>query len=349
MSALAAMTIPQPEGWDGRTGRKPGGAGRGKLLGVNWNEDDYATIMPAIQDGKETQDQGKYQEDQGKYQDEDSSKGTKRSGGSGGSGGSGDGEGDQEEPEKKDRLLSPLKLGAGALAAVTAALLGSLLGDNGTLIGVAFASVVSGAGATLYEHGARRAADKARAARGKTLLGDPAARRGHASAGTAGRGAARRVRKPSLWEGIKLGASHISAKVVLLALGFTVLVAGGAYAGVTVTELVTGNTLHGITTGTVDHGTTLGGGARYVPPPVVHKHKHHHRKHHVQVSPSPSPSITISPTGTPSPSASVVPSVFPSISPTVTPSAAGGTPTVSPGPSRSFGPGAGPGAGIPAR
>ncbi|AHH97525.1 hypothetical protein KALB_4161 [Kutzneria albida DSM 43870] len=53
--------------------------------------------------------------------------------------------------------LRPIQLIAGALAAVTAALLGSLFGVAGTVIGAGLASLVSAVGATVYQHSLDRA------------------------------------------------------------------------------------------------------------------------------------------------------------------------------------------------
>ncbi len=62
----------------------------------------------------------------------------------------------QTEPEPKEPIkvaLSWPRLAGGALAAVTAAAIGSRLGVGGTLIGAAVASIVGGVGGTLYSAG----------------------------------------------------------------------------------------------------------------------------------------------------------------------------------------------------
>lgn len=65
----------------------------------------------------------------------------------------------QTEPEPKEPIkvaFSWPQLAGGALAAVTAAALGSRLGVGGTLIGAAVASIVGGVGGTLYSAGIDR-------------------------------------------------------------------------------------------------------------------------------------------------------------------------------------------------
>jgi hypothetical protein len=65
----------------------------------------------------------------------------------------------QTEPEPKEPIkvaFSWPQLAGGALAAVTAAAIGSRLGVGGTLIGAAVASIVGGVGGTLYSAGLDR-------------------------------------------------------------------------------------------------------------------------------------------------------------------------------------------------
>jgi hypothetical protein len=66
---------------------------------------------------------------------------------------------EQTEPESKEPIkvaFSWPQLAGGALAAVTAAAIGSRLGVAGTLIGAAVASIIGGVGATLYSAGIDR-------------------------------------------------------------------------------------------------------------------------------------------------------------------------------------------------
>lgn len=65
----------------------------------------------------------------------------------------------QTEPESKEPIkvaFSWPQLAGGALAAVTAAAIGSRLGVGGTLIGAAVASIIGGVGGTLYSAGLDR-------------------------------------------------------------------------------------------------------------------------------------------------------------------------------------------------
>jgi hypothetical protein len=65
----------------------------------------------------------------------------------------------QTEPEAKEPIkvsFSWPQLAGGALAAVTAAAIGSRLGVGGTLIGAAVASIIGGVGGTLYSAGIDR-------------------------------------------------------------------------------------------------------------------------------------------------------------------------------------------------
>jgi hypothetical protein len=65
----------------------------------------------------------------------------------------------QTEPEPKEPIkvsFSWPQLAGGALAAVTAAAIGSRLGVGGTLIGAAVASIIGGVGGTLYSAGIDR-------------------------------------------------------------------------------------------------------------------------------------------------------------------------------------------------
>ncbi len=212
---------------------------------------------------------------------------------------------EKKEEEKKDKLLSITNLSAGAIASVTAAFISSFLGDKGTMIGVAVASIITGAGTVIYEQTAQRMASRM-----PTLLG--------------------KKYHPQFLDVLKQIPQYLSTKIIGFALGGTIIVAGVAFGVITAVEASSGQTLHGITTGQTDSGTTLGGGPVV---PVKHKRRHHH--HHTLVSPSPSPSpspsISISPSVTPSsteytqspspsPSSSLSPSLSPSPFPTLIPS-----------------------------
>jgi len=60
--------------------------------------------------------------------------------------------------------ISLIQVVASALAAVTAAVAGSYLGVNGTVIGAAVASVLSVAGTAIYSHSLQRTGDRVRSA-----------------------------------------------------------------------------------------------------------------------------------------------------------------------------------------
>jgi hypothetical protein len=60
--------------------------------------------------------------------------------------------------------ISLIQVVASALAAVTAAVAGSYLGVNGTVIGAAIASVLSVAGTAIYSHSLQRTGDRVRSA-----------------------------------------------------------------------------------------------------------------------------------------------------------------------------------------
>lgn len=134
-------------------------------------------------------------------------------------------------------IISPLKLVISALAAITAAIVGSFFGDQGTLIGVATGSVVSGAAAGVYEHVASKT-------KGVIKF-------------------APQYRKLPLAERQKL------LKRIAIASGASVLAIGTVSAAVVVIpELASGRTLHSLTTGKVDYGSSFGSSSTVSPAPV---------------------------------------------------------------------------------
>jgi hypothetical protein len=74
---------------------------------------------------------------------------------------------DKAEPSEKSPLLSPVQIAAGALAAVSSAVVASLFGMAGTLIGAAVASVISTVSAALYGESLRRTNERLRQARSR--------------------------------------------------------------------------------------------------------------------------------------------------------------------------------------
>jgi hypothetical protein len=90
---------------------------------------------------------------------------------------------DKAEPSEKSPILSPVQIAAGALAAVSSAVVASLFGVAGTLIGAAVASVISTVSAAVYGESLRRTNERLRRARSRgtgqagTPTGEPDATR----------------------------------------------------------------------------------------------------------------------------------------------------------------------------
>lgn len=179
-----------------------------------------------------------------------------------------------ERESKKERVLSPLKLVAGAIAAMISTWIGSLSGDSGTLIGVGVGSVIAGGGSTLLEHFGKSAHSKYGKWPSKRL-----------------------VLKVSI-----LKMSMIGAAATLGIAAVSILV-------ITSVEASTGKTLHGITTGKQDYGTTLGGSSNTHPPSPIPTPTSAPSPS-VSVSVSKSPTISPSPSSSPS---LVTPSSSPSV------------------------------------
>ena len=85
----------------------------------------------------------------------------------------------EAESSEKNSILSPVQIAAGALAAVSAAVVASFFGLAGTLIGAALASVVSTVSAALYSESLRRTNERLRLARSRVAgpAGEPDATR----------------------------------------------------------------------------------------------------------------------------------------------------------------------------
>lgn len=186
--------------------------------------------------------------------------------------------------DDKKKLISPLKLLAGAGAAVTATVIGSFFGDEGTLIGVATGSVVSGAAAALYEHAAVKAHEKAKK-RQQLLRQNRLSQAETVILSAVGRSAPRR--SGSFPRQLVKGAAAGTAACLAL------------IGGVTVAEALSGHTLHGLITGTNDQGYSVGTNHSQPPSPTIT----------VTVAPAATWSIS-SPSATPS----LLPSVLPSVS-----------------------------------
>src|SRR4051794_22213973 len=87
-----------------------------------------------------------------------------------------------QSPGRNDGGLSPVQVTAAALASVSAAVIASLFGVAGTMIGAALASVVSTVGAAIYSDSLRRTHAGIRRAHGRVL------RRGQPGSRSAGAG-----------------------------------------------------------------------------------------------------------------------------------------------------------------
>jgi hypothetical protein len=224
----------------------------------------------------------------------------------------------QTEPESKEPIkvaFSWPQLAGGALAAVTAAAIGSRLGVGGTLIGAAVASIIGGVGGTLYSAGIDRTHRKVAGAISRgyervrtsaeydrdsphSLTGDEASPTlpGLDPAPEAEAG------EPTRIDPVREGRSEDSRRKLWKVMGLSVaamfLV---ALVAITVVELGLGRTLDG------GEGTTIS--------QVVRE-----RRSTPTPTPTPSPSVTATtPTMTPTPSVSEQPTTPAPTQPTETP------------------------------
>jgi hypothetical protein len=206
------------------------------------------------------------------------------------------------EEEKK---LSPFTLAAGAVASVLSMLVGSLLGDAGTLIGAAVGSITYSTGAFVVEDRARRAhaklkarkeQDRANAEPGKHYLQQ------RIQANPLGEQALirARVRQDLQRQGWN------PRRKIMMAAGMLGLCLFAAAATLFTVEGATGKTLSSNLGGPAQYGTTLGG--------FTTSH-----------SPSPRPSVQVTPespsAGSGAPSG-VLPDASPDAVPDATPSTA---------------------------
>ncbi|SHE77198.1 hypothetical protein [Streptoalloteichus hindustanus] len=85
---------------------------------------------------------------------------------------------DEVDGKRKPRLeIKPTQVAGGALAAVTAAVLGARLGMAGTVLGAGVASVVTTVGGALYQHSLERTRDTVKVVATKLPLGSHGAER----------------------------------------------------------------------------------------------------------------------------------------------------------------------------
>ncbi|HEX5335064.1 MAG TPA: hypothetical protein VFW55_04240 [Propionicimonas sp.] len=209
----------------------------------------------------------------------------------------------QTEPESKEPIkvaFSWPQLAGGALAAVTAAAIGSRLGVGGTLIGAAVASIIGGVGGTLYSAGIDRTHRKVAGAisRGYERVRTSAEYDRDAPHSLAGDEASptlpgldpepgAEAAEPTLIDAAHTGRSEASRRKLWKVMGLSVAAMFlAALVAITVVELGLGRTLDG------GEGTTIS--------QVVRE-----RKSTPTPTPKPSPSVTTTtPTMTPTPSVS---------------------------------------------
>ena len=227
--------------------------------------------------------------------------------------------------------LSLTQVVAGALAAVSAAWAASTLGVAGTVIGAAVVSVTITVLSAVYQHGARRTAERLRALRRAELAGDPAAGASLAADDDEELDLERTMVLPAL--DLEDERGYRWGRIALLSLGVFLL----AMAAVTVLELSTGRTLACSAFGhDCEQRTTVTPGlpARTLPRPTPS----------VTVQPSPTASATTSPsassTASPSVSATPTDSGAPSASASPTDSLAVPSGTTSPTPATTASPSA---------
>ena len=195
--------------------------------------------------------------------------------------------------------LSIVQLVASALAAVTAAIAGSFLGVNGTVIGAAVASVLSVAANALYAHSLQRTGDRVRAVVPASTRWLPPRTEPSTPPAPAPRAATPRRASPVLVAG--MAAVGVFAAALAFLTGLEVV------AGRPVSDLVAGKSASGTTV----FGSAQQGGVRtptpsvtvtVVPKVVVTTPTVTSTAPAVTVTPS-TPPASATPTGTPTSSA----------------------------------------------
>jgi hypothetical protein len=228
-----------------------------------------------------------------------------------------------EQPPKEKKLdLSLTKVLGGALAAMTAAALGSRLSVAGTLVGAALASVIAAVAGSLYTASLSHTRDKVRTVwTGRSGAGQTPTELQTSTQVEAGATVApARANAPRPQAQMNLSRRALPWKSVLAATLATFAVAAVLITGY---ELLTGHALSGGT------GTTIsqvgGGNTSPTPKPSSKASK--------TATPSPTPSSSTEPSSTPSATASSQPTPFTEPSSTV--------PTPTPTPSETPSPGVG--------
>jgi len=224
-----------------------------------------------------------------------------------------------DAPEKPKPSLSITQVVGGALAAMTAAALGSRLSVAGTIVGAAFASVIAAVAGAIYTSSLRRTSETVRTViKSRTRSGAPV---------ETPQATTETTRFVPTWDDVEAfaretgdaqtpsGRRRIGWKPVLVGALLMFAMAAVALTGI---ELVTGHALSGGT------GTTVGQVAERQSEP----------------STAPRKATKASPTPTPSPTRSAVPSATPSSTPSTEPTpqpstSASAAPTASPTPTLS--------------
>lgn len=241
-------------------------------------------------------------------------------------------------PSQPPPTIDWVKVIAGALAAISSAVLLSTLGAAGTVIGAALGSVIVSVSSSIYSQGLARSraqlAEAQEAALRKVGLAQAEVRRAKRRADVEELPAAEahlqyadrqladaRVELATAEPTVERWTDRLRGlpwrRVALLTVGFFV----AAVVVITAFELIAGRPVSSLTGGSSnEHGTSishLGGGGsapRRTPTPQPSTTPS------PSVAPSTTPSSTPSPSVTPSPTASPTPSVVPSASPTEVPS-----------------------------
>lgn len=163
--------------------------------------------------------------------------------------------------KEEKKKLSPVTLGAGALASVTSMVIGSLFGDAGTLAGAALSSITCSSFAYFYEDGARRAHARLAARKAQQDVTDhPERHHIQAQLPRAERTSLRHARERQELLGWTWG------RKLALVLGTLALCLGSCLGSLFLIESATGQTLSSSLGGPTQYGTTLGHHASTPPP-----------------------------------------------------------------------------------
>ena len=234
-----------------------------------------------------------------------------------------------DEPPRHFIDLSATQLAGGALAAATAAWLGSRLGLAGTLAGAIIASLLTATASAVYTASLRRGRERVRAAVERVrppASTDTSVGRKPTPASAAGRSAARpRSVAPQSPRGSGRRFGRLGARTVLVAAAAVFVT---ALAGITGVELVTGHALSG------GRGTTVQqvGGDQPKSRPTTPGPTAPKVATSTSTAPAPNATVTVTATATPTPAPTPTGSADPTPTPTGSPTtgvSAEPTPTAS--------------------